>query len=220
MVFALVGVAVLAGLSTAYTAGSKTEVQSTAENLARNQMESIFSQPYREPQQTPYPTMTGIPSNYSVSTTVDFEDIVDPDPEVERITVTARHDGKDILTLETLRGRDDGLQLRYSQSANRSNSVRLHGATISGTVYVFLDDPELLGDNQTEFYLDGIGPLMTDNYLQWDFKGSTGILPTHPANPWYTTNPPVSNGPHTITARILLKDGNTVNVTADFTISN
>ena len=55
MVFSLVGVAVLGGLSTAYTSGAKTEVQSVAENLARNQVESIFSGPYREPDQTPIP---------------------------------------------------------------------------------------------------------------------------------------------------------------------
>ena len=48
MVFALIGVAVLAGLNTAFISGSKTEVQATAENLARNHMESLFSQPFRE----------------------------------------------------------------------------------------------------------------------------------------------------------------------------
>jgi type II secretory pathway pseudopilin PulG len=220
MVFALVGVAVLAGLSTAYTSGSKTEVQSVAENLARNQVESIFSGPYREPQQTPYPTMTGVPTGYSIGTAVDFKDAVSPDPEVEKISVTARYDGRDILTLETLRGRDDGLQLRHSPSADRSGSARLHGATISGTVYVFLDDPELMGDNQVDFYLDGVYR-QSENFLHWDFNGTTGTLITDPASPWdTTTDPAANNGAHTITATTLLNDGNTVNVTADFTISN
>jgi hypothetical protein len=43
IVFALVGTAVLAGLSTMYRSGSITEKQSVAENVARNQMESIFA---------------------------------------------------------------------------------------------------------------------------------------------------------------------------------
>jgi type II secretory pathway pseudopilin PulG len=217
IVFALVGTAVMAGLSTMYQSGAITEAQSVAENVARNQMEFVFSQPYQEPQQTPYPTMTGIPAGYSVVTTLAFADSVDPDPEVEKITVTSRHNGQDILTLQTLRGRTDGLQLRYSPNSNRSNSARLEDATISGTVYVFLDDPETLGDDQTEFFLDGVGPLQTDIAIPWDYKG--GGVAT--ANPWdTTTDPSAANGPHQIAARILLTDGNTIVVTANFDISN
>jgi len=217
IVFALVGTAVLAGLSTMYKSGSITEKQSIAENVARNQMEFVFSQPYREPQQTPYPTVSGIPASYSVVTTVEYADSVDPDPEVEKITVTSRYDGQDVLTLQTLRGRTDGLQLRYSASADRSNSARLEGETISGTVYVFLDDPELLGDDQAEFYLDGVYTGQTEIAIPWDYKG--GDLNT--ANPWdTTTDPPAINGPNQIAARILLKDGNTIVVTANFDINN
>jgi type II secretory pathway pseudopilin PulG len=217
IVFALVGTAVLAGLSTMYKSGSITEKQSVAENVARNQMEFVFSQPYQEPQQTPYPTMSGIPASYSVVTTVGYADSVDPDPEVEKITVTSRYDGQDVLTLQTLRGRTDGLQLRYSANADRSNSTRLEGETISGTVYVFLDGPELLGDDEAEFYLDGVGPLQTEIAIPWDYKG--GSVAT--ANPWdTTTDPAASNGPHQIAAQILLKDGNTIVVTANFDINN
>lgn len=219
MVFSLVGVAVLAGLSTAYTSGSLTEEQSVAENVARNQMESIFAEVYREPQQTPYPTMSGIPTDYSVSTTVEFEDVVNLDPEVEKVTVTSLHGGEEILTLQTLRGRDDGLQLRYSPNNDRSNSARLHGATIGGVVYVFLDDPEQKIDDQVNFYLDGAFE-RTENYIHWDFKGSGGADPTDPANPWDTQDPLIPNGSHTIKATASLLDGNTVNVTATFDISN
>ena len=220
IIFSLVGTAVLAGLSTAYTSGSITETQSVAENIARNQMESVFNQPYREPLQTPYPNIS-VPSNYGVSTTVAYANAGSPDPEAERITVTASHDGKNILTLETLRGRTDGMQLRYSAVSDRSNSARLAGQTIGGTVYVFLDDPTLLADNQTEFFLDGFGPITTENFIHWDFKGTTGIGPLDPANPWdTTTDPSATNGAHRITARTLLNDDNTVNVTADFNIFN
>ena len=216
MVYALVGTAVLSGLGTVHTSGAKTESQSIAENVVRNQMEYLFSQPYREPQQTPYPTVS-VPAGYSVSTTVDFADTVNPDPEIEKMTVTASHDAQSILTVETVRGRTDGLRLKVSTSNDRSNSVRLAGETIGGTVYVILDDPKLQGDNQTEFYLDGVGPLQTETSVPWDFKGGSVAI----ADPWDTTSDAAAwNGAHRITARSLLNDGNTVNVTADFTISN
>jgi len=170
MVFGLVGTAVIGGLGTVNISGAKTESQSIAENIARNQMEYLFSQPYREPQQTPYPTVS-VPTGYSVSTTLDFADTVNPDPEIEKMTATISHYAQVILTLETVRGRSDGLRLKVSTSNDRSNSIRLAGETIVGTVFVFLDDPELQGDNQTEFYLDGTGPLQTENFMPWDFKG-------------------------------------------------
>ena len=221
IIFAMVGTAVLAGLSTMYASGSLTETQSVAENLSRNQMEFVFDQPYREPQQTSYQIISGVPANYSVTTTVEYADISLPDPEVAMIAVTARHLGKNTLTLKSLRGRTDGLRIKYSASSDRTNSQRLAGENIGGTVYVFLDDPELLVNDQVEFFLDGFGPLVTDNFTQWDFKGTTGINPTELANPWDTSSDPIANnGPHRITARALLNNGDTVNVTADFTISN
>ncbi|MCH8898075.1 MAG: hypothetical protein IIC33_07265 [Chloroflexi bacterium] len=216
MVFGLVGTAVMGGLGTVNISGAKTESQSIAENIARNQMEYLFSQPYREPQQTPYPNIS-VPTGYSVSTTLDFANTVNPDPEIEKITATVSHDAQIILTLETVRGRKDGLRLKVSTSNDRSNSIRLAGETIVGTVYVFLDDPELQGDNQTKFYLDGAGPLQTEGFIPWDFKGGGVAI----ADPWDTASDAAAwNGAHRITARILLKDGNTVNVTADFTINN
>ena len=221
IVFALVGTAVLSGLSTMYESGLLTEAQSQAENLARNQMEFLFSQPYREPQQASYSTISSVPANYSVATTVDYASIGSPNPEVALVSVTASYRGQDILTLKTLRGRTDGLRIRYSASSDRTNSQRLAGGDIAGTVYVFLDDPELLVNNQVEFFLDGFGPLVTDNFAQWDFKGTTGKSPTDLANPWDTSSDPfASNGPHEITARALLKSGHTVNVTTGFTVSN
>ena len=50
VIFTLVGTAVLAALSTAHTSGARTESQSIAENLARNQMEDAFCRAYQEPE--------------------------------------------------------------------------------------------------------------------------------------------------------------------------
>ena len=217
-VFALVGTAVLSGLSTTYRSGSITEEQSVAEHIARNQMESIFDQVYREPDQTPYPTIDlaslDVPPSYSVST-VATHLTGDTHPEVEKLSLTVNHGSKEVLVLETVRYRNDGMRLAYSASPDRTNRKVLVGATITDDpVYVFLDDPELLID-EVEFFLDGLS-IRTEYYLNWDFKGSEGNLPSDPANPWNTA----PDGDHTILAQALLTSGETINVTADFTISN
>ncbi len=214
-VFALVGTAVLSGLSTTYRAGSITEEQSVAEHIARNQMESIFEQVYREPDQTPYPTIA-VPAGYSVSTVATYVD-GNTDPEFEKLSLTVSRGSKELLVLETVRYRNDGMRLAYSSSPDRSNPSVLVGETIGGPVYVFLDDPSLMIDDQVEFFLDG-ALIQTENSIHWDFKGSAGVGPADPAHPWNTAT--ASPGSHTILARALLTNGETINVTADFTISN
>ncbi len=102
MVFSMVGTAVLAGLSTSYRAGAKVEAQAEAENIARNQMESIFSQPYREPGQTAY-SLISPPVGYAVSTAIEEVDPGAPDPDIEKITVTVSRDGQEIVILTGLR---------------------------------------------------------------------------------------------------------------------
>lgn len=213
-VFALVGGAVLSGLGTMYRSGSITEDQSVAEHIARNQMESIFSSVYREPDQTPYPTIA-VPTGYSVSTLA-VHLAGDTHPEIEKLSLTVNHGSKELLVLETVRYRNDGMRLAYSASPDRSNRKVLVDATIGGAVYVFLDDPELI-IGEVEFFLDGIAQTPPDSYIQWDFKGTTGIDPSDPANPWNTSG---LDGSHTILAQALLTSGETINVTADFTISN
>jgi hypothetical protein len=106
MVFSMVGTAVIAGLNTAYTAGAKVEEQAIAENIARNQMESVFSQAYEAPGQTPYPTINP-PAGYVVSATTEDVDPYSPDPDIEEIIVTVSRDGQDILVLTGLRFNND-----------------------------------------------------------------------------------------------------------------
>lgn len=67
------------------------------------------------------------------------------------------------------------------------------------------------------FYLDGAGPLNTENFVHWDFQGTTGVGPTDPANPWDTSS--AAAGAHTIVANSVLANGETVNISADFSIS-
>lgn len=103
MVFTLVGVAVLSGLSTVNRAGAKTDEQSVAENIARNQVEFLFDRSYREPDQTPYPT-NALPSGYTVTTSATHV-FGSTDPEVEKVGVTVSHNAQTVLVLETARFR-------------------------------------------------------------------------------------------------------------------
>ena len=99
MIFALVGTAVLFGVSTAHTSGATTERQSTAENIARNQMEYEFSLPYQNSPSS-YPTI-GVPQGYVV--TCQAEEYVLGDPNIEKVIVTVTFDSTQQLVLETLR---------------------------------------------------------------------------------------------------------------------
>lgn len=93
------GSAVLTGLSTSHTASAVTKEQSLAENIARNQMEYVFSLPYSAPTST-YPSVAA-PAGYTV-TALAGEYIVG-DPNIEKVMVTVQHSGVTVLTLESLR---------------------------------------------------------------------------------------------------------------------
>lgn len=102
MVFSLVGTAVMLGLNTTYATGEKTESQSMAENLARNQMENVFTQPFSPPGGAAYTTITPA-VGYGIAVTHEHVDPLNPDPDIEKITVTISRDSADILVLETFR---------------------------------------------------------------------------------------------------------------------
>ena len=103
-VFAIVGGAVLSGTSTALNTGSIVEGQSVAEELARNQMESVFNESYQEPAGSPYTTIVP-PARYAVSVAADEYLIGDVD--IEMVVVTVSRDSQSIMVLETLRTRWD-----------------------------------------------------------------------------------------------------------------
>ena len=102
MVYTLVGSAVMAGLSTTYLSGARTEDQSVAESLGRSQMEYVFSLPYQDPVST-YPSIAP-PPGYGVSALA--EEYLAGIATVERVVVTVSHDGSDILVMETLRTKE------------------------------------------------------------------------------------------------------------------
>lgn len=100
-VLAVAGTALAAGLSTTYMTFGRIESQSIAENIGRNQMESIFSSLYLDPPTT-YPSIT-TPSGYDVTAVAEV--YVLGDLRIEKIVVTVTGNGQEVLTLETLRTR-------------------------------------------------------------------------------------------------------------------
>ncbi len=99
LVLSLVGTAVLSGLSTVHISGASTERQSTAENIARNQMEYVASLGYQDPPYS-YPTVL-VPAGYAV--TSEAKEHVVSDTNIEKIVVTVSLGGTQQLVLETLR---------------------------------------------------------------------------------------------------------------------
>ena len=76
-------------------------VQSTAENIARNQLEDVFSEAYLAPP-NPYPTSVGVPAGYTV--TAATTDLPTPDPsKIEYVTVTVSYEGAAIISVQTIR---------------------------------------------------------------------------------------------------------------------
>ena len=111
IVFALIGTTVLVGVSTARRSGELVDTQSIAENVARNQMEYLFSRAYKAPPLS-YASIADLPDNdfnvpsgFTVTATAILRSgIVDPDIETVRVTVS--HLGEQVLVLESIRGRN------------------------------------------------------------------------------------------------------------------
>ena len=111
IVFALIGTTVLAGVSTARRSGALVDNQSIAENVARNQMEYVFSRAYKVPPLS-YGSISDLPGNdFNVPSgfTVTAAALLrsgSVDPNIETVRVTVNYLGEQILVVETIRGRN------------------------------------------------------------------------------------------------------------------
>lgn len=110
IVFALIGTTVLVGVSTARRSGAIVDKQSIAENVARNQMEYVFSRAYKAPPLS-YTSISelpdndfNVPSGFAVTATAILRS-GSVDPNIETVRVTVSHLGKQVLVVETIRGR-------------------------------------------------------------------------------------------------------------------
>ncbi len=100
-VFGILGAAVLGAVSTSSINKGKFDAQSTVENIVRNQLESVFEEPYRTPDDPSYTTITP-PNDYSVTVdTLPYEGNSEYNIQVVQITVF--HRGDQVELFETLR---------------------------------------------------------------------------------------------------------------------
>ena len=98
-VFTLLGAAVLSGSTATRRASASAEHAAVAENLARNQIETILAAPYQDP---PYSYSTiSAPSGYA-GTAYALEFVVN-DANIAVIVVAVTLKGEPVLTLESVR---------------------------------------------------------------------------------------------------------------------
>ena len=109
----------------------------------------------------------------------------------------------------------ESVQVRYSQSANRSASTDLANAQVSGEVYIFAEPIDGLGPIATVMFLiDGVLE-QTERSYPYDFGGGAG---GGLARPYDTTQ--LSNGEHSITTKVTLSNGDVLEQITGFTVTN
>lgn len=100
-ILGIVAVAFLGGLSTAFKAVGIADERSVAQSLAQSQMEYVKSCDY-EYVASPSYEQTDVPSpdHHGYTISVDAEPLNTPDDGIQKITVTVKHHGNEVLTLE------------------------------------------------------------------------------------------------------------------------
>jgi len=97
----ILSVAFLGGLSTVSKALFLADERTTAESLARSQMEYVKNEMYDDTNPYTY-AQTDVPSSddpaYTIS--VDVEPLNTPDDGIQKITVTVNHHSKQVIILE------------------------------------------------------------------------------------------------------------------------
>jgi hypothetical protein len=159
---------------------------------------------YRDGYQAP-------PVNWGINTTSKtafFNEVAENTPSPPPVVTTTTGAPRTTTTAPPT-----NLGLLVSRSADRSSAVALHGASLSGNVYVFSKTSSM---KQVRFYLDdptmSMPPHTTENIAPFDFAGGS----TAAANP-YNAGGTLTPGSHTMTAAVLLTTGAQQIQTATFT---
>ena len=97
---AIVGTAVLSGLSTSHISGAHVERQSVGENIARNQMAAVFSSAYVTNGDA-YLSVAA-PSGYAVTAATTEVDPLVLDPDVQKVIVSVTFEGAEVFHLESI----------------------------------------------------------------------------------------------------------------------
>lgn len=109
-----------------------------------------------------------------------------------------------------------GYSLVFSTISNRSNPTSLAGQSVAGDIYVFITPDANV--SQVQFYVDNPAqtglPYQTEMLAPYDLAGGSASN----ANPLNTAT--LSDGPHSITAKILLDSGVTEVTTVNISVVN
>jgi hypothetical protein len=106
---------------------------------------------------------------------------------------------------------DYAYKMLFSNTPDRLNPHGLSGIALSGGIYVFVDP--VADIQRVEFYIDG-DLHQTENYAPFDLAGGSIKY----ANPFETGL--LSDGSHTISARIIKIDGSIEDITTEIVIDN
>ncbi len=98
---AIIAVAFLSGLTTTSRATIIIDKQTTAESLALSQMEWVKKSDFIYETTTYYPAPIPSGKDYTYySAIISAEPLHNPDEGIQKITVTIKHSGKEVLSLE------------------------------------------------------------------------------------------------------------------------
>ena len=100
-VFGVLGSAVLSGVQTSHVSKGKFDIQSEAENLVRNQMESALQKTYKAWPDT-YDAVTSTPAGFTVTAQA-LQYSTSTDSNIQTVRVTVFHDGLPIKFFDTVR---------------------------------------------------------------------------------------------------------------------
>ena len=99
-VFGVVGTSLMSGIQTSYLSKTQFDIRSRAENIVRNEMETVFAQPYQPPPFT-YPASTTFDGFNVTSETLAYS--TTSDANLETVRVTVQLDGQTVKVLEAAR---------------------------------------------------------------------------------------------------------------------
>ncbi|MBY5993667.1 BACON domain-containing protein [Ferrimonas balearica] len=105
-----------------------------------------------------------------------------------------------------------GYQLMWSETADRASPQPLDGPTVSGNIYVFVDQDD--GLEQVRFFIDGT-LVQTENNAPWDLGGTES---NKDSRPYSTTG--LNDGPHVVTATLFPTSGDPIELSGSIVVDN
>ncbi|WP_345315730.1 metallophosphoesterase family protein [Ferrimonas gelatinilytica] len=107
---------------------------------------------------------------------------------------------------------DDQYRVLIADNPERASPILMEDARVSGEIFAFIDPPT--GLDQVNFLIDGVQQ-QQENRAPWDLGGTAGDGSAQPFDTAF-----LSDGLHTLTARLILADGGEMEQILGFTVAN